>query len=71
MAKILTVTLNPALDCSVFCPSFALYQVNRSAAVLLSPGRKGINVATSVCSVNSELEISVAGFFRGSQCQPV
>lgn len=45
MARILTITLNPALDLTVESPVLTLGTVNRVRATQLEPAGKGINVA--------------------------
>ena len=45
MARILTITLNPALDLSVETAPLALGEVNRTGHTLMEPAGKGINVA--------------------------
>lgn len=45
MARILTITLNPALDLSVETPPLTLGEVNRTGHTLIEPAGKGINVA--------------------------
>ncbi|HAP53635.1 MAG TPA: 1-phosphofructokinase, partial [Marinobacter adhaerens] len=44
MARILTITLNPALDLSVETAPLTLGEVNRTGHTLMEPAGKGINV---------------------------
>ncbi|MDA3811149.1 MAG: hypothetical protein PF518_12575 [Spirochaetaceae bacterium] len=41
--KILTVTLNPAIDYTIEVPDFAIDAVNRASTGRRDPGGKGVN----------------------------
>jgi 1-phosphofructokinase len=60
MAKILTLTLNPALDLTVQLGPLQVGQVNRSDAMLSHAAGKGINVAQVLADLGHE--VTVAGF---------
>jgi 1-phosphofructokinase len=60
MAKILTLTLNPALDLTVELTSLRLGEVNRSEELHVHAAGKGINVAQVLADLGHEL--TVAGF---------
>ncbi|MEE4179733.1 1-phosphofructokinase [Pseudomonas viridiflava] len=60
MAKILTLTMNPALDLTVQLGQIELGQVNRSNAMLTHAAGKGLNVAQVLADLGHEL--TVAGF---------
>jgi len=59
-AKILTVTLNPAIDYSVVVPSFRTDHVNRATGGRRDPGGKGINAATITAGYG--IDTTVTGF---------
>lgn len=58
MAKILTLTLNPALDLTVQLPELAPGQVNRSNAMHTHAAGKGVNVAQVLADLGHELTVS-------------
>lgn len=60
MKKILTVTLNPAIDYTVDVPNFKIDHVNRASGGRRDPGGKGVNVATAAAKFN--VPTSVTGF---------
>lgn len=60
MAKILTLTMNPALDLTLQLGQLELGQVNRSNAMLTHAAGKGLNVAQVLADLGHEL--TVAGF---------
>ncbi|MCF7531270.1 1-phosphofructokinase [Pseudomonas petrae] len=60
MAKILTLTMNPALDLTVQLGPLQIGQVNRSDTMLSHAAGKGINVAQVLADLGHEL--TVAGF---------
>jgi 1-phosphofructokinase len=60
MAKILTLTMNPALDLTVQLGQLQVGQVNRSEAMLCHAAGKGLNVAQVLADLGHEL--TVAGF---------
>jgi len=58
--RVLTVTLNPAIDHTVEVPDFSLDTVNRASSSRRDPGGKGINVATALAQ--GGLDTVVTGF---------
>jgi 1-phosphofructokinase len=68
MAKILTLTLNPALDLTVQMGPLQVGQVNRSNAMLSHAAGKGLNVAQVLADLGHEL--TVAGFLGIDNQQP-
>lgn len=58
--KILTVTLNPAVDLACTVPGFALGQVNRAVSFRSDAGGKGVNIARLLRLF--DLEVSATGF---------
>ncbi|WP_347904039.1 1-phosphofructokinase [Pseudomonas purpurea] len=60
MAKILTLTLNPALDLTVQLPQLALGQVNRSETMHTHAAGKGVNVAQVLADLGHH--VTVSGF---------
>ena len=60
MARVLTVTLNPALDLTVQLPSLRLGEVNRSESLQVHAAGKGLNVAQVLVDLGHQL--TVTGF---------
>ncbi|WP_323150315.1 PfkB family carbohydrate kinase, partial [Pseudomonas oryzihabitans] len=58
MSRILTLTLNPALDLTVQLPALKPGAVNRSEAVIVHAAGKGINVAQVLADLGHELTVS-------------
>ena len=58
--SIVTVTLNPALDRTLYLPSFTLGDVNRVENERTDPGGKGINVAKGIKALGHP--VLVTGF---------
>ena len=55
-----TVTLNPAVDCTVSIPRFTAGTVNRVKTAEYHPGGKGVNVASTLADLGHQT--SVTGF---------
>ncbi len=68
MARILTLTLNPALDLTVRLRELAPGEVNRSEAVLTQAAGKGLNVAQVLADLGHPL--TVAGFLGEDNAPP-
>ncbi|WP_263261082.1 1-phosphofructokinase [Pseudomonas sp. RIT-PI-S] len=60
MARILTITLNPALDLTIELPTLRLGEVNRGEALHVHAAGKGLNVAQVLADLGHQL--TVAGF---------
>ncbi|WP_338489562.1 1-phosphofructokinase [Pseudomonas trivialis] len=67
MAKILTLTLNPALDLTVRLPRLEPGEVNRSENMLTHAAGKGVNVAQVLADLGHQL--SVSGFLGDANPQ--
>ncbi|MBC8651091.1 1-phosphofructokinase [Pseudomonas sp. MTM4] len=67
MARVLTVTLNPALDLTVQLPSLRLGEVNRSEGVQVHAAGKGLNVAQVLADLGHQL--TVTGFLGADNPQ--
>lgn len=68
MAKILTLTLNPALDLTVALNSLLVGDVNRTTAMHSHAAGKGINVAQVLADLGHDL--TVAGFLGEDNVLP-
>ncbi|WP_313085576.1 1-phosphofructokinase [Pseudomonas sp.] len=60
MSRVLTVTLNPALDLTVQLPALRLGEVNRSDSLQVHAAGKGLNVAQVLADLGHE--VTVTGF---------
>ncbi|QRK11793.1 1-phosphofructokinase [Archangium violaceum] len=58
MARILTLTLNPALDLAILCGPLRLGEVNRTESTRLDAGGKGINVARVLAGLGHDVTVS-------------
>ena len=68
MAKILTLTLNPALDLTIGLGTLRPGQVNRSQAQHSHAAGKGLNVAQVLADLGHS--VTVGGFLGGDNLQP-
>ncbi len=68
MSRILTLTMNPALDLTVQLGPLQLGQVNRSEGLLSHAAGKGLNVAQVLADLGHE--VTVAGFLGVDNQQP-
>ncbi|MTI77306.1 MAG: 1-phosphofructokinase [Marinobacter sp.] len=68
MARILTITLNPALDLSVETTPLTLGEVNRTGHTLMEPAGKGINVARVLARLGHS--VTVAGLLGDANAAP-
>jgi 1-phosphofructokinase len=66
--KIATITLNPAIDRTVFIPNFKAGQVNRVEQEQSDPGGKGVNVASVLADYG--LPVAVTGFLGAENSYP-
>lgn len=67
MARVLTVTLNPALDLTVRLPSLRVGEVNRSDSLQVHAAGKGLNVAQVLADLGHQL--TVTGFLGQDNAQ--
>ena len=67
MGRVLTVTLNPALDLTVQLPFLRLGEVNRSESLQVHAAGKGLNVAQVLADLGHQL--TVTGFLGESNPQ--
>lgn len=58
MARILTITLNPALDLTVELPTLRLGEVNRGEALHVHAAGKGLNVAQVLADLGHQIRVS-------------
>lgn len=68
MARILTITLNPALDLTVRMAHLEVGEVNRSAALLSHAAGKGLNVAQVLADLGHQLVVT--GFLGQDNLPP-
>jgi len=67
MARVLTVTLNPALDLTVQLPALRLGEVNRSDNLQVHAAGKGLNLAQVLADLGHQL--TVTGFLGEANAQ--
>lgn len=60
MSRVVTVTLNPAIDQTLSVPGFTAGQVNRVAESRSDAGGKGVNVASVLADLG--VEVIATGF---------
>lgn len=65
MSKVLTVTLNPAIDKTIMLSQLEIGGLNRVEHMRLDPGGKGVNVAKVLR--NFSVDVTVMGFMGNSQ----
>jgi 1-phosphofructokinase len=58
--EVVTLTLNPAVDCTVTIPGFAAGEVNRVETVYYRAGGKGVNVGLALAGMGHR--VAVTGF---------
>jgi 1-phosphofructokinase len=68
MARILTLTLNPALDLSITLPQLVPGEVNRTRESHLEAAGKGVNVARVLAALGHE--VTVSGFLGADNDGP-
>nr|WP_298413379.1 1-phosphofructokinase [uncultured Halomonas sp.] len=68
MARILTLSLNPALDLAVGLETLALGEVNRTESTRLDAAGKGVNVARVLVALGHE--VTVSGFLGADNDAP-
>jgi 1-phosphofructokinase len=68
MARILTITLNPAFDVTIRLPLLEPGEVNRSTSVGAHPAGKGINVARVLADLDHT--VTVSGFLGQDNAGP-
>lgn len=68
MARVLTISLNPALDLAIGLPTLVLGEVNRTDATHLSAAGKGVNVARVLVSLGHD--VMVSGFLGADNDAP-
>lgn len=64
-SKVITVTLNPALDKTITLPRLEVGGLNRVEQMRLDPGGKGINVAKVLKKF--AVDVTAAGFIAGTE----
>lgn len=68
MARILTISLNPALDLAIRLPRLTLGAVNRTEATHLTAAGKGVNVARVLVALGHQ--VAVSGFLGAANDGP-
>ncbi|MEG0327999.1 MAG: 1-phosphofructokinase family hexose kinase [Erysipelothrix sp.] len=65
--RIVTLTLNPAIDKTLYCDSFSIGDTNRIQSIIEDIAGKGINVTKNLRE--HDLQSTVVGIFAGEQGQ--
>ncbi|GAB2795528.1 1-phosphofructokinase [Halomonas shantousis] len=68
MARVLTISLNPALDLAIRLPRLAPGEVNRTESTRLDAAGKGVNVARVLVALGHE--VTVSGFLGADNDTP-
>ncbi|MCG7600254.1 1-phosphofructokinase [Halomonas sp. McH1-25] len=68
MARILTISLNPALDLAIRLPRLSLGSVNRTESTRLDAAGKGVNVARVLVALGHD--VAVSGFLGAANDGP-
>ncbi|SHF24345.1 1-phosphofructokinase [Modicisalibacter ilicicola DSM 19980] len=68
MARVLTLSLNPALDLAIHLEALALGEVNRTESTRLDAAGKGVNVARVLVALDHE--VTVSGFLGAANEAP-
>ncbi|MFZ5590290.1 MAG: 1-phosphofructokinase [Bacillota bacterium] len=64
-SKVVTVTLNPAIDKTIIVPRLEVGGLNRGEQIRLDPGGKGVNVARVLKKFS--IDVTATGFIGSSQ----
>lgn len=68
MSRVLTISLNPALDLAIRLPKLVLGEVNRTESTRLDAAGKGVNVASVLVTLGHQ--VTVSGFLGAANDGP-